>query len=49
MLTYRDNMTCGKISEHAVDSIKWSLTECDFEFEKVEVVMQYMILIPNMT
>jgi hypothetical protein len=36
MLTYRDNMTC-KEDLHAVDSIKWSLTECDFEFEKVEV------------
>jgi hypothetical protein len=38
MLTYRDNMTCKEDFEHAVDdSIKWSLTECDFEFEKVEV------------
>jgi hypothetical protein len=36
MLTYRDNMTCKEDFEHAVDSIKWSLTECD-EFEKVEV------------
>jgi NTP pyrophosphatase (non-canonical NTP hydrolase) len=37
MLTYRDNMTCKEDFEHAVDSIKWSLNECDFEFEKVEV------------
>jgi NTP pyrophosphatase (non-canonical NTP hydrolase) len=37
MLTYRDNMTCKEDFEHAVDLIKWSLTECDFEFEKVEV------------
>ena len=37
MLTYRDNMTCKEDFEHAVDAIKWSLNECDFEFEKVEV------------
>jgi hypothetical protein len=33
MLTYRDNMTCKEDFTH-VDSIKWSLTECDFEFEE---------------
>jgi NTP pyrophosphatase (non-canonical NTP hydrolase) len=37
MLTYRDNMTCKEDFEHAVDAIKWSLTECNFDFEKVEV------------
>lgn len=37
MLTYRDNMTCKEDFEHAVDAIKWSLTECEFDFEKVEV------------
>jgi hypothetical protein len=44
MLTYRDNMTCR--FWNAVDSIKWSLTECDFEFEKVEVCN---MILTNMT
>jgi hypothetical protein len=39
MLTYRDNMTCKEDLKHAVDSIKWSLTECDFEF-KLKLNMQ---------
>jgi hypothetical protein len=33
MLTYRDNMTCKEDFEHAVDSIKVVVNECDFEFE----------------
>lgn len=37
MLTYRDNMTCKEDFLRDVDAIKWSLDECGFEFEKVEI------------
>lgn len=47
MLTYRDSMTCKDDFIREVDAIKWSLENCGFEFEKVEV--EYAIYDTNVT